>query len=250
MLALLPAVYLLIGKLITNGYTHRYALPALIGFVVLFCAGLGRMARYRTAVALAMLLVACGFSFVRATALRNTFVGARKDTAVEVQFLRQSEEPIILVGEVTVFHRLSFYAPRGLVRRLAYPADPRFSIRYQRHDTVDRGLLDLSPWFPINAVPFRDLLLNHRSFDAYGYIGPWSWLTFELPELAGDVQLLKRHGTRLLFHVEGIDPEQVLRRTSGYSGVTNRRPLYAQQPSTGPSLCSLWMGGTSCPDLR
>jgi hypothetical protein len=248
-LALLPVMYVIVGRLVTKAYTPRYALPALIGFIILFCVGLAKMARSRTAVALTMILAACGFSTLEVVKLQSTNSSARGDIAAHVQFMKQFPDPIIVVGDVTLFHRLSFYASREIARRLVYPADPQLSIRYEGHDTIDRGLLDLNPWFPINVVPFRDFLLNNASFGVYTYVGVWSWITYELPEVAKDVRLLKRRDYDVFFHVEEVDPEQAVQRTSGYKGNTNP-PLYLQQASTGPSLCSQWMGETSCPALR
>ncbi len=250
LLSILPIVYVIVGRLVTKAYTTRYALPALVGFIILFCAGFARMARYRSAVALTMILAACGFSILEVVKLRSANLTSRGDIAGHVQFMKQFDDPNILIGDVTLFHRLSFYAPRDMVRRLAYAADPQLSIRYEGHDTIDRGLLDLNPWFPINVVPFRDFLLNHPSFGAYSYIGVWSWITFELPEVAGETRLLNRYGVDVFLHVDEVDVKQTVARTSGYQGKTNLPPLYLQQASTGPSLCSQWMGGTSCPDLR
>jgi hypothetical protein len=157
---------------------------------------------------------------------------------------------MVALSEVTIFHRLSFYAPRNLAARLVLPADPKLSIIYQRHDTIDRGLLDLNPWFPINTVPWRDFLLNTPSFFEYGYIGRWGWLTYELPHVSGDVRLVARTMDRLLFRVSDVSRSAVMERTSDYRGSTDLPPLFASQPKQGPSLCESWMGAQSCPALR
>jgi hypothetical protein len=70
----------------------------------------------------------------------------------------------------------SLYGRRDLGSRLVLLADPEKSIRYMSTDTVDRGLLDLNPWFPLNVRWFHEWIAEHPSFRVWASIGDWSWI--------------------------------------------------------------------------
>ena len=69
------------------------------------------------------------------------------------EFLRSvshNELPIVVSNPHT-FMKLVHYAPQDLASRLVYLADPEASLRSLGHNTVDRGMLDLKPWFQLNV---------------------------------------------------------------------------------------------------
>jgi hypothetical protein len=151
--------------------------------------------------------------------------------------------------EVSVAHRLSYYAPRRLASRLFYVADANSSISYLGQDTVDRGLLDLRFWFPINIVRADSFLADNPEFYAFGQTGSWSWLTFDMAKW-GQARLLARgERGRLLFFVDHVrvsaDPAAVQQQR-----ILQSRMLFATLPREGPSLCVLSMGLRSCPAYR
>ena len=157
--------------------------------------------------------------------------------------LRQVRDAPIVVSEVSVFHRLSFYGRRDLADRLVYVADPHLSVRYLGHDTVDRGLLDLAPWFPLKIVWWRAWWSDHPSSLVYGYVGDWTWLTFALHEV-GKVELVDRDVSRLLFAVT----RTTLPEDDRVPGDPSGKPmLYDQLSTSGPPLCQLYMLKDTCP---
>ena len=157
--------------------------------------------------------------------------------------LRRNNATPIVVSEVTVFHRLSFYARRDLANRLVYAADPHLSVRYLGHDTIDRGLLDLAPWFPLKVVWWHDWWNSHTKSLVYGYVGNWTWPTFALEEV-GPSQLRARDTAHLLISVERtrIPPDD--RMPDDPPGVPS---LYNQIPSNGPPLCQTYFSASGCP---
>lgn len=244
-LSALPVLVMTIAKSVTHGFADRYAISAIVGVSVLLSYLLYRvMPHPRAAVAASAICIAMfGFQVHK---FRDTFQDHRDSMAGDIRNLSETrDQPVAMMG-ITVFHRLSFYAPRQLASRLAYLSDPDTSIQYIGHDTIDRGLLDLDPWFPINVIPMRSFLEANREFLAYGNTNHWSWLTFELPKWGQTKLLGRREHECLLFSVTdvhpppGADVPPQLRWTSSSM-------LYTKMPQTGPSLCERYMGAKNCP---
>jgi hypothetical protein len=176
--------------------------------------------------------------------MQHQQVQSLEDTKASVDFLRRTNDAPIAMAEITPFHRVSFYARRDLARRLTYVADPHLSIRYLGHDTVDRGLLDLNSWFPLNVVWWHDWLSTHTSFLVYGYVDDRSWLTFELPSVSDSVELVGRQDKwRLLFSVKHVKVPADDRTARDPSG---QPMLYQQLPDREAPLCTIYMTG-GCP---
>lgn len=240
---LLPVLIVFVARFVTHGFTNRYALAAMLGLTVIACQCLYELAGHRSVVALGAILLCllCGAVTVRAYwfSSANTVRATRDEYAM----LRAKGDVPIAVSEISAFHRLSFYTPRAFASRLAYVADPDASIRYLGHDTVDRGLLDLNPWFPLNTVPAEPYFRDHPFFLTFGHVGDWSWLTYELPKRQARIQLLDRYSNRILLSVEGAKPDPA---------ANVYRPPYPAKlistvPVSGPSLCEQYFGRAPCP---
>jgi hypothetical protein len=248
LIAALPLPTMVLAKFATHGYTPRYALVAIAGVSLLLCFCLARLSRRPTLVAAAT--VACSlFVFymnARDLILRNQ--STLKDVQTDVIRLDRTGAGPIAIPEITVFHRLSFYAPSKLAHRITYPADPRLAVDYIKEDTVDRGLLDLRPWFPINIEPLESYVRAHPSFLVYSYVGPWSWLSFELPKLTSYIRLVARKEDRLLMFVDGADPARDSRITA--AAPADGAPLSLKFRNSKRSLCEEYMGSSNCPAIH
>ena len=247
-LSALPVLVMTIAKSVTHGFADRYAISAIVGVTVLLAYLLYRvMPHPRAAVAASVICVAMfGFQVHK---FRDTFQDHRDSMAADIKNLSETGDHQVAMMGITVFHRLSFYAPRELASRLSYVSDPDTSIQYIGHDTIDRGLLDLDPWFPINVIPMRSFLEANREFLAYGNTNHWSWLTFDLPKW-GQTKLLGRYEHEcLLFAVTDV---HLPPRTDALPQKRwdTSRMLYTKLPQTGPSLCNLYMGAKNCPSPR
>ena len=74
---------------------------------------------------------------------------------------------------------LTYYAPPDISSRIVYLADPQASIRYFGHDTVDRGIIDLKPWFPVQVEEYGPYIVSHERFLLYARVrGERDWLGF------------------------------------------------------------------------
>jgi hypothetical protein len=245
-LSLTPLIVMLAALLVTHGFTDRYAIPAITGFTVLLVYLLQRTVAFRGAANLAILVCLVMYCYQIAS-LHDEFSFARRTLALSDRSLLGTGAAPVAVMDVTQFHQLSFYEPRAIAQHLSYLSDPQASIRYLRHDTIDRGLLALNPWFPLQVVPINTFIANNPNFFAFGSITGWSWLAFDLPEY-GQPTLLKRTGYFLLFSVRNA---HAIHEPSSFDQQFQKvSTLSKSLPGTGPSVCELYLGKSSCPDLR
>jgi hypothetical protein len=241
--ALLPVAGGVIAEFVTHAFTGRYFIAAVPGVVILTVWGLRRILPGETvgpAIATGICLLLAGQQW---RDLAADQAGALRQIRSVAALLRSSGEAPIVVTEVSVFHQISFYARRDLARRMVYLADPQLSIQYIGHDTIDRGLLDLVQWFPLRIVWWDEWWRTHDSSLVYGYIGSWSWPTFELHHV-GTVQLLRRDVDHLLFFVARTHVPTPDRTSADPSG---RPLLYDRLPqSTTRPLCTAYMAVDAC----
>jgi hypothetical protein len=247
LLAVTPISAMLVAKYATHGFSPRYAICSIVGIATLAAYLLSRAApRALLAIVAAMLcLIMYG---VEIRLLRGEFSEQRAHLTDSARVLSGSGGAQIALMDITVMHQLSFYAPRELATRVNYVADPEKSVEYLNQDTVDRGLLDLRPWFPLKVVRVESFLADNPHFLAYGEIDGWSWLTYDLPKW-GETRLIERvDKLRLLFSVDHVRVPHLERLAQQRADPTPI--LYTQMPQLGSSLCTLWMGPKSCPRLR
>jgi hypothetical protein len=243
--ALLPALGGIIAELFTHAFTARYFIAALPGIVVLLLWAARRILR-NDAVAPALISAICLILFVQEWRdLRANQLSSLSELRSIATLLRRSGDGPVAMSEVTLQHQLSFYAPRDLASRLVYLADPHLSVRYIGHDTIDRGLLDLVPWFPLNVVWWHDWWQTHSSTLLYGYVGAWSWPTFAIDQV-GTSKLLARDIDHLLFAVTRTATPPDDRRPGDPRGYPR---LYDSLPRNGQTLCSMYLPNDGCPTI-
>jgi hypothetical protein len=115
------------------------------------------------------------------------------------------DEPLIIADSQS-FYALSYYSPPSIGARLVYLADAARSFKYLGHDTPDRSLLALAPWFRLNVKQYSAYLSSHPETKVW--VPPnekWSWL---LPALIDDgqkVTVIGRNGTSLLYSARRAD---------------------------------------------
>jgi hypothetical protein len=87
-----------------------------------------------------------------------------------------------------------------------YAADPESSVRYIHHDTIDRGLQDLKPWWPLeNVRPYGLFINSNPKFYLLHFSSDedwkWDWILSRVTEDGLSVQLTARDGNQFLFLV-------------------------------------------------
>jgi hypothetical protein len=247
-IAAIPLFAMLLAKTITHGYTERYALSGIIGGIVLLCHfGFALAPRPRS---FPMILSSVGLLYfvfhsiwiIRIHALNASVL------AEQMNMLDSHSSSPLVVSDITVFHQTSFYAPRRVVENTVYVTDAKASVEYILHDTIDRGLWELRPWFPLNIVPRKTFVSQHREFLVYTYVGSWSWLTYVLIPPQYQTTLLDRFRDDILLRARriGNDPEDSQDTTPS---LEPGERLFDKVSKDGPSLCKQWMPGDSFCDV-
>jgi hypothetical protein len=135
-----------------------------------------------------------------------------------------------------------------MIQNVAFVANAQSSVKYLQQDTVDRGLLDLRPWFPLQIVPSQTFLTENREFLVYAYIGAWSWLTYDLTPPNYDTLMLERYNSDVLLSVHRTT--DALGDLPGEPQQPSRSDALFRRISTdGSSLCKQWMPHDSFCDL-
>lgn len=243
-IAAIPLFAMVLAKRVTHGYVERYAIHALIG-AVLIISYAGFHAAHRSRIIPFLLSVMFLFSI----GLRGILAIRRHSIILSVLIgdmvaLAPHAAQSIVISDVTVFHQVSFYARRDFQRNFAYLCDPDNSVKYLGHDTVDRGLLDLKPWFPLNALETTRYLNEHPRFLVYGSIDEWNWITYLLTPPAYNTELLLRNGIRLLLSVQRSGPAAESSQPLA-AHASKEEDLFDRTSKTGPSLCEAWFRGDS-----
>ncbi|MEO6828181.1 MAG: hypothetical protein ABI164_00105, partial [Acidobacteriaceae bacterium] len=192
-------------------------------------------------------IMACVFLYLlQVHTMTAGYTEIRAALQQEITSLSRLPDAPIVVSEISVAHNLAFYAPRRLASRVVYVADPDISISYLKQDTVDRGLLALRPWFPMEIITPDLLLTDNRQFYAFGSSSNWSWLTYDLAKWGQTKLMARGEQDRLLFSVENVKAP-VDSATIQEQRAIQSQMLFATLPRTGPSLCVLYMGQKHCP---
>jgi hypothetical protein len=235
-----PLFAMLLAKFVTHGFTERYALAGIIGAIVALCHfGFAVAPRPRS---FPLLLCCAAMLCFVVPGLRTVRIEGLVVTRLSQQMhlLEEHSDSPLALADPLIFHQVSFYSPRPMLHNIAYVASPESSVKYLQQDTVDRGLLDLRPWFPLQIVPSRTFLAEHSEFLVYTYIGAFSWLTYDLTPPYYDTRMLERYGDHVLLsarRLSGLPPDAS--NTAVPTPPTDG--LYRKISTDGPSLCKQWM---------
>ncbi|MCI0602237.1 glycosyltransferase family 39 protein [bacterium] len=202
---LLPVVGVLIGKVIVGAFSERYAITAVIGFSVLVPFAIYYFSISRRIVALWLVCIFIGF-LARSVIDFTTVTEDSKNVKSSFDFVEKNTEKDIPVVSWWSPLRFWYYAPKDLAERVYYLADVKASVGYLGNDTIDRGLLDLRPWFPIPNVRAYDLFLQSNP-QFYLYYSSsdedwrWNWILSGLLADKRKIEIKARDGNQILFLV-------------------------------------------------
>ena len=262
--AALPVMVAVLAKTVTHAYTPRYAIGALIGMFVFIASGFAHAFRERVIVALAFMLCIITVYVAGVREFASAHAAQWKLIRADYAAIEQRPDSVIVVPEYTSFYRLSFFAPRELASRLLYVSDPVLQRKHLGFGSLDRGMIDLTPWFPLHVVALRDFIQTTPSFLVLTALTDWTWLAYELPYEDESVAytgathhsspraatVLARTPGRFLLRVHGMSKPVSADHMSSY---TRSRPdlpeLYEGLPKSGPALCHQYFPARFCPDL-
>lgn len=200
-----PVVAVVMAMFVTRAFTHRYALPAVIGLAVLLPPAFKKAGSDILPVLLVLLLM-LGIARRGGLTLQDAARRAADREAEIALLLRDDHGNLpVVCADPHAFLMLSHNAPAGLRSRLVYLGDTSESMRYLGHNSLERGMFDLlKPWFGLNVQRYRSFLKQGRRFLLFG--DPNHFLNWVLPDLQSSgarIELAGKHRESMLFLVSG-----------------------------------------------
>ena len=83
-----------------------------------------------------------------------------------------------------------------------YLADVPLALDYTGTDTVERGLLTLKNYAPLDVEDYRSFAATHQKFLVYGFPDPFGWVLQDLLKAGRSISVRGRNGDSLLYFVE------------------------------------------------
>lgn len=207
-LAAAPFTTYLFGKAVTGVFAWRYAMGGIVGIALLFGFFCFRLFRGSAVAALLVVLATVGYFSLTTQVQIPTL--AHKQVALKklIRWLASTaneSEPLI-IGDAGTFYALSYYSPPAMRERYIYLTDMRRSFKYLHHDTVERSIWALYPWFGLNVKAYESFVKTHQRMMVWtGVDSRWCWLPSALIDDGEKLTLAGRIGAGLLFSVRGAE---------------------------------------------
>ena len=201
-LALLPVVGWVVARLVTNAFTGRYLLPAMIGLSVLLAYMVGRSLRWSRAPAVVLIAVlGAAFAARQIQQARGFLKGPPAHKALHaLEVETQPETGPIVVSPAFYFLEVHHYASEAVKPRLVYVANIEESFRHCGSDTADRAIIALSRVAGLPVRDYESFTSTHSKFFAYDH-GNRGWFVPKLVADGAQVALVARKGERMLTSV-------------------------------------------------
>ena len=162
-----PLVAVVLAEITTGAYTPRYALPAVLGVVVLLPLALHRLEGGRIVASLVvavLLVVVVGRSYWNQADDIRTATRAQADLLGSLQRIVDDTDLAIAVADPHDFFVLSHYAPPALRARVLHLSDQRAALQYTRSASTEDGLVVLSRFAPLDVRRFRPYVESNPRF--------------------------------------------------------------------------------------
>jgi hypothetical protein len=203
-LAAAPVLGVAVGKTLTNAFTLRYAMGAVIGITILFSLCCFTLFR-GSAVAASLLILAIAAWFTASRFHRVQFLQVERSELQDLIRRLDSEGSAstpIVTGSSDLFYKISYYSPTERKGRYIFLADTERAQKYLGHDTVDRSLLALNPWFGLRVERYGEYIARETEYMAFSDLNPvWDWLPSALLDDNRQLRVVRRKGPLLLFSV-------------------------------------------------
>lgn len=162
-----PLVAVVLAEITTGAYTPRYALPAVLGVVVLLPLALHRLEGVRIVASLVvavLLVVVVGRSYWNQADDIRTATRAQADLLGSLQRIVDGTDLAIAVADPHDFFELSHYAPPALRARVLHLSDQRAALQYTGSASTEDGLVVLSRFAPLDVRRFGPYVESNARF--------------------------------------------------------------------------------------
>jgi hypothetical protein len=201
---LLPFFATLAAKTVTGAFTNRYAMPAVIGVSILLAWSICVIARRTSSVGLLIALALVTVFAADGLSQYRSLAADGQERAALYQALRShvpAGVPLVIAGPHLFFELSHDAAQHQKDQPFVFLADRDLAVRYTDTDGVERGMLVLRNWAPLDVRDFHRFCASNREFLLYGDSEPFSWVARELVNEGRTLTVSARVGGQFLFRV-------------------------------------------------
>ena len=200
---LIPTVAILLANFVTGAFTQRYSIYAVIGVSILLAWILARIGQHARLLGIVLAGAAVGCWLIVGVRNLQQFRANQVDEDVNFAFLSAvpTDLPLVLADPHEFFVQSHVAAQKGRGHFL-YLADVPLALKYTETDTVERGLLALKGYAPLDVRDYHSFVANHSKFLLYGFPRSYSWLMQGLVDSGRRVSVRTRNGGNVLYLVE------------------------------------------------
>jgi len=199
-----PVICYLFGKLVTGVFAWRYSLGGVVGIAIIFGLLSFRLFRGSTVAVWLIVIVITGSFLLTARSELQKFAIRRAAVQNVSKWLasRGDASESLIIADSQSFYELSYYSPPFSKTRFLYLSDTKRALKYLHHDTLDRSLSLLAPWFKLNVQPYEFYVLAHPEMTVWWVPNSgWNWLMFALIDEGKRLTVAGRRGEGMLFSV-------------------------------------------------
>jgi hypothetical protein len=200
----LPLIVLPIVTALHGGIRGPYVMAAVLGV----CLAVGTtLSIPRPAVVLLFGLFLCSNIAVREYVFwrSNHSLHFIPDSTALSELLNQSgySDVPVVVSSGLRYTFLAYYATPDLFKRLYYLRNEQMQFRYEGTDTLDKHIVILARYLPLQITDFSDFILSHHTFLVYTEEpdDAGTWLPIYLSRTAASVRIVTMEQRRRLYLV-------------------------------------------------
>jgi Dolichyl-phosphate-mannose-protein mannosyltransferase len=200
----LPVVGVVAARIAHGGAADRYYLPAILGIAIAFGYVLSKItpAGFQLVAALILIAVAFQEADVMRAVLRNPHgIDSRAPVlSLLSDAIARNDLPLVL-SDAGEYVELSHVAQQSLNRRMTTLVDPPSAVVYAGTDTVDRLVIELKSYVPLQVYDFKSFAAVHPDFLLYSDGTPFDWWPSRLIHDGAQVELVEKQGGGTLYRV-------------------------------------------------
>ncbi|HEY4356490.1 MAG TPA: glycosyltransferase family 39 protein [Acidobacteriaceae bacterium] len=207
-LALMPVWCFLFERFVTHSMEGRYAIPAVLAFVVVIAVLLqGLLQRAAVFYGVLGLVVLAGVGSLGVKIRREKRFRADFTSELTLPALAESSgagdaSRPIYINSFGDFLQDQYYASPEIQSRLTYVFDPEEEIRWKGRDTHSISGMNVQNYAPLHIAPYSEFLSQKNPLVLVYNVEDWEWLPQDVAARHFAVQPL---GTMMLGKLEQVD---------------------------------------------
>jgi len=200
----LPVIGVIAARIAHGGAVDRYYLPTILGIAIAFGYVLRKVTPAGFQLVAALILIAVAFQeadVLRAVVRNPHGIDSRAPVLSLLSGVIASNDLPLVMSNAGGYVELSHVAPQSLNRRMVTLVDPPNAVVYAGTDTVDRLVIELKSYVPMQVYDFKPFAAAHPVFLLYSDGTPFDWWPSRLIHDGAQVELVANQGGGTLYRV-------------------------------------------------